>query len=119
MQASKPFTITRRIKLFLTPQQWGLIDDDILRDLGRKYFTPGVKVARELNQKVADAINLNADDPAKALQWAHDVLQIYRANGAADTEGYQTVDALMVEFFGNQAVTHYRSWSEQQGFSFI
>jgi hypothetical protein len=105
------FSITRRIELHLTPEEWGLIPDDLLGEQAGKIKLPkGKDVARALNGAVADAINLNTDDPAKALQWAHQVLQIYRANGAADTEGYETVDYLMVEFFGSKAVTHYKNW---------
>jgi branched-subunit amino acid permease len=47
-------------------------------------------------------------DPALALEFAHQVLKRFQVYGAADTEGYMTVDAIAGVFFGEDAVLHYK-----------
>ncbi len=99
--------ITRTMRLDLTADQWGLFFDEDVP--ATQNGGPGRKeIARILNLEVAQAFNYHEQDPALALAFAHQVLQRFSTYGAADTEGYMTVDAIAGVFFGEDAVLHYK-----------
>lgn len=98
--------ITRTMKLDLTADQWGLFFDEDVP--ATQSGGPGRKeIARILNLEVAQAFNYHEQDPRLALKFAHLVLERFRTYGAADTEGYMTVDAIAGVFFGEDAYLHY------------
>lgn len=99
--------ITRVMRLDLTADQWGLFFDEDVP--ATQSGGPGRKeIARILNLEIAQAFNYHEQEPALALQFAHLVLERFQVYGAADTEGYMTVDAIAGVFFGEDAVLHYK-----------
>ena len=99
--------ITRVMRLDLTADQWGLFFDEDVP--ATQSGGPGrSEIARILNLEIAQEFSYHEQDPALALEFVHQVLKRFQVYGAADTEGYMTVDAIAGVFFGEDAVLHYK-----------